>query len=114
MEIVTNTISQLINTINPANVNWGNAGAIAVYVITLLFILGVIGGVIYCVLNLKRFVNFLKNTYSELKKVTWLSRPDTYRYTVITIVAMVLSTLFLILVDQTFLLVRGMLISSGA
>lgn len=49
-----------------------------------------------------RFTTFLKETQFELKKVTWPTREETIRYTVMVIVISVAVALFLGVLDYAF------------
>ncbi|MGQ9802201.1 MAG: preprotein translocase subunit SecE [Candidatus Saccharicenans sp.] len=50
----------------------------------------------------KRFVNFLKDVRSELKKVTWPAKQEVYGTTIIVIVAVFFFGIYLFLVDVVF------------
>jgi len=53
-----------------------------------------------------RFRTFLSEVVSELKKTTWPSRKEVYGTTVVVIVAVFITALYLFVVDKT--LERGM------
>ena len=53
-----------------------------------------------------RFRTFLSEVVSELKKTTWPSRKEVYGTTVVVIVAVLITALYLFVVDKT--LERGM------
>ena len=53
-----------------------------------------------------RFRTFLSEVVSELKKTTWPSRKEVYGTTVVVIVAVFITALYLFIVDKT--LERGM------
>ena len=50
----------------------------------------------------KRFVNFLKETKAELKKVTWPSRSEVTSTTIVVIVATVFFGFYLFFMDIIF------------
>ena len=59
-----------------------------------------------------RFRTFLSEVVSELKKTTWPSRKEVYGTTVVVIVAVFITALYLFVVDKT--LERGMTYSLSA
>ena len=50
----------------------------------------------------KRFVNFLKETKAELKKVTWPSRPEVTNTTLVVILATFFFGFYLFFMDIVF------------
>lgn len=50
----------------------------------------------------KRFINFLKDTKSELKKVTWPSRNEVTSTTIVVIIATVFFGFYLFFMDVIF------------
>ncbi|MCR4410283.1 MAG: preprotein translocase subunit SecE [Candidatus Saccharicenans sp.] len=50
----------------------------------------------------KRFVNFLKDVRSELKKVTWPAKQEVYGTTIIVIIAVFFFGIYLFFVDVVF------------
>ncbi|MHB8095748.1 MAG: preprotein translocase subunit SecE [Candidatus Aminicenantales bacterium] len=50
----------------------------------------------------RRFINFLKETRAELKKVTWPSKNEVYSTTIVVIIATVFFGFYLFFVDVTF------------
>jgi len=50
----------------------------------------------------KRFINFLKDVRSELKKVTWPAKQEVYGTTIIVIIAIVFFGFYLFFVDVIF------------
>jgi preprotein translocase subunit SecE len=50
----------------------------------------------------KRLGNFLKDVRSELKKVTWPSRPEVYSTTIVVIAATIFFGFYLFLMDIVF------------
>ena len=50
----------------------------------------------------KRFVNFLKETRAELKKVTWPSRPEVTNTTLVVILAVFFFGFYLFFMDIVF------------
>jgi preprotein translocase subunit SecE len=50
----------------------------------------------------KRFINFLKDTRAELKKVTWPSRNEVYSTTIVVIIATVFFGFYLFFMDVIF------------
>jgi preprotein translocase subunit SecE len=55
----------------------------------------------------KRFVNFLKDVRSELRKVTWPSRNEVYSTTIVVIAATIFFGFYLFLMDVVFSWVIG-------
>jgi preprotein translocase subunit SecE len=55
----------------------------------------------------KRFINFLKDTRAELKKVTWPSRSEVYSTTIVVIIAMVFFGFYLFFMDVIFSWIIG-------
>lgn len=113
IQTLGNAIKTTFDTVNPATVTWNEAGSIAGYAFKVAIILGVIVAIFLLIKNVGKGIDFLKTTYIELKKVTWLNRADTYKFSVITITMIIVSTIFIVLTDQAFLLLRGVLISTG-
>jgi preprotein translocase SecE subunit len=54
--------------------------------------------------------DFLKQTFLELKRSEWLSKENTFRYSILVIVAIIISLLFILGVDKVFLGVRNFLL----
>ncbi|MGB9906733.1 MAG: preprotein translocase subunit SecE [Candidatus Saccharicenans sp.] len=50
----------------------------------------------------KRFVNFLKDVRSELKKVTWPAKQEVYGTTIIVIIAVFFFGIYLFFIDVVF------------
>ncbi|MBC7350572.1 MAG: preprotein translocase subunit SecE [Candidatus Aminicenantes bacterium] len=50
----------------------------------------------------KRFVNFLKDVRSELKKVTWPTKQEVYGTTIIVIIAVFFFGIYLFFIDVVF------------
>lgn len=50
----------------------------------------------------RRFINFLKDVKSELKKVTWPSRKEVYATTIVVLVAVVFFGFYLFFIDIIF------------
>jgi preprotein translocase subunit SecE len=50
----------------------------------------------------KRFINFLKDTKAELKKVTWPSRNEVYSTTIVVVIATVFFGFYLFFMDVIF------------
>ena len=65
-------------------------------------IAAVIGWLLYRVLNFPPFVDFLTDTEVEMKKVSWTSKDDLYRATMVVLTTVVLMSVFLFLVDQVW------------
>ena len=55
----------------------------------------------------KRFINFLKDTRAELKKVTWPSRSEVYSTTIVVLIAMVFFGFYLFFMDVIFSWIIG-------
>ena len=51
---------------------------------------------------IKRFTQFLREVWAELKKITWPSRPELTESTFVVIVSVFVMTIFIGLVDQVF------------
>lgn len=49
-----------------------------------------------------KITNYLKESYSEMKKVTWPSKKETYQYTLLVIGISLTVAVFLWLLDQVF------------
>lgn len=60
----------------------------------------IFGWLIYRTLNFPPFVDFLTDTEVEMKKVSWTSKDDLYRATMVVLTTVVLMSVFLFLVDQ--------------
>jgi len=50
----------------------------------------------------KRFINFLKETSAELKKVTWPSKNEVYSTTIVVLIATIFFGFYLFFVDVSF------------
>jgi len=50
----------------------------------------------------RRFINFLKETRAELKKVTWPSKNEVYSTTIVVVIATVFFGFYLFFVDVSF------------
>ena len=57
---------------------------------------------IYRVLNFPPFVDFLTDTEVEMKKVSWTSKDDLYRATMVVLTTVILMSVFLFLVNQVW------------
>lgn len=114
MESIRNIVKEIIDSLNPTSVDWQNAGNIAIYLLSLGIFLTILVAIFFGIKNIDKAYVFIKATFAELKKVSWLSREDTYKFTIITLAMIVVSTIFIVLADQAFLLLRGVLISTGA
>lgn len=51
---------------------------------------------------MNKIVNYIKEAYAEMKKVTWPSKKETSRYTVLVIIISVATAAFLGLLDKLF------------
>ncbi len=60
--------------------------------------------------NWQSIPNFLKEVKSELTKVTWLSRQQTFRLTAIVIAVSVVVAIFISVLDYIFTKMMGILI----
>ncbi|GAB4285819.1 MAG: hypothetical protein Kow0081_3750 [Candidatus Dojkabacteria bacterium] len=109
-QLIKNFIEGFIDIISPADVDFSSPVGIFVYVLKIVLVLVIAGLTIYSLSNMRNFITFLRSTYSELKKVEWLSRAMTFRYSLIVIITIFLSTLLLIFFDETLLLLRNLLI----
>ncbi len=59
---------------------------------------------------LKKPYNFIVQTLNELKKVEWLSKKLTVKYTILIVSCLVIGTLFILFVDQIFVQIRSLVI----
>jgi len=50
----------------------------------------------------RRFINFLKETRAELRKVTWPSKNEVYSTTIVVVIATVFFGFYLFFVDVSF------------
>jgi preprotein translocase subunit SecE len=50
----------------------------------------------------RRFINFLKETRAELKKVTWPSKNEVYSTTIVVLIATIFFGFYLFFVDVSF------------
>lgn len=60
-----------------------------------------------------RFVRYFQDTGDELRKVTWPSRQQTLRLSLIVLVSMIVVAIFLWLVDFSFQQVIALLVAGG-
>lgn len=51
---------------------------------------------------MNKLVNYIKESYAEMKKVTWPSKKETYRYTLMVIGISIATAAFLGLLDMIF------------
>ncbi len=51
---------------------------------------------------MEKITNYFKESYSEMKKVTWPSKKETYQYTLLVIGVSIAVAIFLWLLDQVF------------
>jgi preprotein translocase subunit SecE len=51
---------------------------------------------------MNKLLNYIKESYAEMKKVTWPTKKETYRYTVLVIGISVATAAFLGLLDYLF------------
>lgn len=51
---------------------------------------------------MNKIVNYIKESYAEMKKVTWPSKKETSRYTVLVIGISIATAAFLGLLDKVF------------
>lgn len=109
MELINNILQNL----NPANVNWSEFGDIFQYVITIVIAVALVGAVVFAIIRRDIVLGFLKSTYEELKKVEWLSRSMTVRYSVLTITIVAIFTVFIVASDEILLFVRNLIVLGG-
>lgn len=110
IDSTTDFFISIIDALNPANADFSSAAGVIIYVIKLILILGIAALTVFSVLNIKKFFAFVSETLLELKKVSWLTRKETIRYSLIVIISMALFTLFLLGTDKTLLFIRNLLI----
>lgn len=110
MDGIIEFVKSIINSLNPTLVEFSNSEAAFGYVARVIAALIVLAIVIYCIRNFRKFVRFLRDTYQELRKVDWLSRADTIKFSVITLAMLVGSTLFIMGVDRVFLAARNLIL----
>jgi preprotein translocase subunit SecE len=60
----------------------------------------VLGWTIYRVVNFPPFADFLGDTQAEMNKVSWTSKEDLYRATMVVLTTVLLMSIFLFTVDQ--------------
>ena len=51
---------------------------------------------------MSKLINYIKESYAEMKKVTWPSKKETYRYTVMVIAISLATAAFLGFLDAIF------------
>lgn len=51
---------------------------------------------------MSKIINYLKESYAEMKKVTWPTKKETYRYTVLVIGISLATAAFLGALDEIF------------
>ncbi len=51
---------------------------------------------------MSKIINYLKESYAEMKKVTWPTKKETYRYTVLVIGISLATAAFLGVLDEIF------------
>ncbi len=51
---------------------------------------------------MEKITNYVKESYEEMKKVTWPSKKETYRYTLLVIGISIAVSIFLWFLDQIF------------
>ncbi len=100
----------LSNELKPGNVDWNNVGSVIIYAINISAFLIIVASVILFILNFKKIRRFIISTLNELKLVEWLKRSEVARLSLITISLMVIVTLFILLIDQAFLILRNLII----
>ncbi|HWE40415.1 MAG TPA: preprotein translocase subunit SecE [Isosphaeraceae bacterium] len=62
----------------------------------------VLGWLIYRVVNFSPFADFLGDTQAEMNKVSWTSKEDLYRATMVVLTTVLLMSIFLFTVDQVW------------
>ncbi|MCA9380830.1 preprotein translocase subunit SecE [Candidatus Dojkabacteria bacterium] len=105
-QLITNTIF----SINPGNVNWGNGNGVFEFFSTWIIILVALGLIVYGVRNFRKGIDFIRDSWNELRKVEWLSRRMTYEYSIITFGVLIFFVFFILVVDELFLFVRTLLV----
>jgi preprotein translocase SecE subunit len=106
MEFINNTIQSL----NPANVNWSDLGDAVFYVLGVIVVIALVGSIIFSIVRRDIVFGFLKSTYEELKKVEWLGRGTTVRYSILTITMIALFMMFIVFADEVLLSIRNLVI----
>ena len=56
------------------------------------------------------FIDFFREVFAELKKVEYLSRSKTIRYSIFIIIALIISTIFLIAADKVLFAIRNLIL----
>lgn len=51
---------------------------------------------------MEKLTNYFKESYAEMKKVTWPSKKETYQYTLLVIGVSIAVAIFLFALDQVF------------
>jgi len=103
----------IFSRLNPGEVDFNVAGDVAVFIGLWVLLFVIILGIFFSIKNYRKIFDFLNQVYLELKKVTWLDRNSTYKYTVITLFAIIFGALFILFVDQAFLSLRNLVILRG-
>lgn len=110
MDNLKDTFEKIANSLNPIKVSWSNSGDAIEYILKIGILVLVVVAIVAAIYYFPRLVKFLRATQIELKLVTWLSRRNTYKYTVISLAMLIAGTLFIILVDRAFLSIKNLLI----
>lgn len=110
MEGLVEFINNTVNSLNPGLIDFSNSEQAVGYVMRVIVALVILAIVIYCLKNLRRFVRFLRDTYQELRKVDWLNRADTVKYSMITLISLIISTFFIMGIDRVFLSIRNLIL----
>jgi len=84
-----------IRTENPTVKSWLQAGIPAV-------VFAVLGGLIFKLVNMPRFADFLIQTEGEMKKVSWSSKKEIITSTKVVIITVILMAAVLALIDISF------------
>lgn len=100
-------MEDFINTLNIANTDWSNTESVLNTVGLYILLVILLGLIFYVVVNYKKIISFLRLTILELRKVDWFERSKTVRLTILTIVFIIGSTLYIYGVDQIFFLIRN-------
>jgi preprotein translocase SecE subunit len=113
-ENVLELLSSIITGLNPTDVAWTNAGEVAVFITKVIIFVAAIALLVYIIVKLPTTIRFIKESYRELRNVEWLSKVQTYRYSLVTLTVIILFSLLTLLADQAFLGLRNLLILRGA
>ena len=104
-------MEEFLKLINFLNIDWSNSSQVVSFMFVVLQLLFVIVLLIAFIRNFNVVRDFLYKTAIELKKVDWSSRRESTNVTLLTVVFMVLLTMYIYGLDQIFYLIRSTIFS---